>query len=196
LILSATTLMVFVWALDFYIGKFKVRDILEAVEVDLENGISTTTDALGAARTCAFISLVWSENVRAYTSRSFTEPVYLDMFGNKSMQYAIGFAQLALYVALFTPVLSTQVFELFGTKLGWEGWVAALTGAIGTLILCEVYKLFSRRYDRKLLPVQERGNDTDDDSENTSVTSTDSNKKKIHRSVAHYTTDNTLFAQL
>jgi len=34
------------------------------------------------ARTVAFISLVWSENVRSYTSRSFDQPAWINLFGN------------------------------------------------------------------------------------------------------------------
>lgn len=34
------------------------------------------------ARTVAFISLVWAENMRSYTSRSFDKPVWRDVLGD------------------------------------------------------------------------------------------------------------------
>ena len=51
------------------------------------------------ARTAAFISLVWAENFRAYCSRSFDNPVWVNTFANPTMNKAILFAQVALYVA-------------------------------------------------------------------------------------------------
>ena len=55
---------------------------------------------LSKAQTVAFISLVWSENIRAYISRSFTAPMWHDVLGNKHMQKAIVMAQICLYVAV------------------------------------------------------------------------------------------------
>ena len=40
-----------------------------------------------------------SENIRAYISRSFTNPMWHDILGNKHMQKAIIMAQVCLYVA-------------------------------------------------------------------------------------------------
>ena len=39
-----------------------------------------------------------SENIRAYISRSFTNPMWHDILGNKHMQKAIVMAQICLYV--------------------------------------------------------------------------------------------------
>merc|ERR1712060_223455 len=97
---------------------------------------------LSKAQTVAFISLVWSENVRAYTSRSFDRPVTTDLLSNKYMQRAIGIAQLALYVAVL-PGLGS-VLGLAGLDINWQGWLAALVGAIACLVLCEAYKLLLR----------------------------------------------------
>jgi hypothetical protein len=46
-------------------------------------------ESIRRARTVAFISLVWAENLRAYTSRSFENGVWVDTFANPSMNKAI-----------------------------------------------------------------------------------------------------------
>mmetsp|Transcript_2245 Transcript_2245/g.3149 ORF Transcript_2245/g.3149 Transcript_2245/m.3149 type:complete len:1159 (+) Transcript_2245:386-3862(+) len=146
LILSATTIAVYIWGLSFYVGSYTVDDILGKINnVSLQDeleaaGKPSTIETLSFARTSAFISLVWSENVRAYTSRSFTDPVWVDLCANTAMQKAIFFAQVALYCAVFIPGLSDTILRLFGKEIGWEGWVAAFFGAVGTLVLCELYK--------------------------------------------------------
>merc|ERR1719450_1880313 len=61
------------------------------------------------ARTVAFISLVWSENIRSYTSRSFDKPVWHDILGNVNMQKAIIMAQICLYAAVLLPFFSTDI---------------------------------------------------------------------------------------
>merc|ERR1712139_438378 len=93
------------------------------------------------AQTVAFISLVWSENVRAYTSRSFAYPFWRDLCRNTNMQMAIGAAQVALYIAVFVPGFSDKILNLQGAEIGIWGWGVAFAGPIGTLILCELYKL-------------------------------------------------------
>jgi len=174
-ILSATTMAVYVWGLSYYLGIYSLSDILERIsqEDQGDSGIvggsgsqsglnpngSKTNEALMYARTAAFISLVWSENVRAYTSRSFTEPVYEDLCGNRAMQFAIGFAQVALYVAVFVPGLNTLILDLDGVGVDWQGWVAAFIGATCTLLLCELYKVIGKPQikaaERKVFEEQE-----------------------------------------
>jgi magnesium-transporting ATPase (P-type) len=149
-ILSLVIIIVFIWALNFYVGETNALVISKAISAlkdqmaadGLEVPDKTEIDMnLERARTVAFISLVWSENVRAYVSRSFDRPIWVEMFANVKMQYAIGAAQLALYGAIFIPGLSDTILKLHGSKIGWEGWVAAAAGAVGCLVLCEVFKL-------------------------------------------------------
>jgi len=47
------------------------------------------------ARTTAFICVVFCENIRAYTSRSFDMPVYKGCFDNKAMQRAFSWRRSA-----------------------------------------------------------------------------------------------------
>merc|ERR1711977_73753 len=126
---------VYLFALDVYVGEFFQDDMIadeveKPYKADLEK-----------ARTVAFISLVLSENVRAYTSRSFDKPVWTDLWTNKQMQLAIIMAQVALLIAVFTPGVTT-VLGLAGSEIGAKGWGIAFVGPIVTLILCELYKVF------------------------------------------------------
>eukprot|EP00972_Heterocapsa_arctica_P057704 8512367-Heterocapsa_arctica.AAC.1 len=84
------------------------------------------------ARTVAFISLVWSENIRAYCSRSFNRPIWHNFLGNPNMQKAIVSAQVALYVAVLIPGFNTKILGLDGVAIGFGGWGIALLGPIGT----------------------------------------------------------------
>merc|ERR1719230_2430542 len=66
-------------------------------------------DRLMKARTVAFVSLVFCENVRAYTSRSFDQPVWRNLCGNLEMHKAILLAQVALWAAVLIPGFSEHI---------------------------------------------------------------------------------------
>merc|ERR1711977_495964 len=136
IILAGVIMAVYTWALDHYVDEMDVNEIGEDIQAEGHN--SFTAKQLAKARTVAFIALVWSENVRAYTSRSFDKLFIVDLLSNKYMQRAIGLAQAALYLALFLPGLS-DVLGLKGLEIGGWGWVAALCGALATLVLCECF---------------------------------------------------------
>ncbi len=104
------------------------------------NCVACGPEQLLRARTSAFISLVFSENLRAYTARSFDEPVWVRAFANRSMQKAIAWAQIGLYLGLFVPGLNLNVLELDPYFIGIYGWVMAFAGALGTVFVCEIYK--------------------------------------------------------
>merc|ERR1712190_610092 len=123
--------------------------------------LSGTTDVewesqraqINNARTVAFIALVWSENVRAYCSRSFDQPICKKLCANTIMQIAVVIAQFALYIAVLMPFFSDKILELLGTSIGAWGWGVALIGPVGTLVLCEACKIMTkyqmRAYERK-----------------------------------------------
>merc|ERR1719297_691677 len=94
-VLSAVIIFVYIIALMHYCDGMVLQsdiNLLPDYEAKLMN-----------ARTVAFISLVWSENVRSYTSRSFDKPIWSNFLGNKEMQRAIVLAQLCLYAAVLIP---------------------------------------------------------------------------------------------
>jgi len=137
IILAGVIMTVYTWALDHYVDELDVDEIGEDIQEEGRTGFTATQ--LAKARTVAFIALVWSENVRAYTSRSFDKPFFVDLLSNKHMQRAIGLAQAALYLALFLPGLS-DVLGLKGIDIDLKGWLAAFAGTVATLVLCEASK--------------------------------------------------------
>merc|ERR1719330_384759 len=100
------------------------------------NKLENYNEKLMDARTVAFISLVWSENVRSYTSRSFQNPVWVNLCGNIQMQKAIVMAQVALYLAVLVPVFSDTILGLDGIGIGGFGWGLAIAGPVGCVVLC------------------------------------------------------------
>ena len=69
------------------------------------------------ARKVAFISLVWSGNVRSFSSRSFHQPVWVNLLGNWQMQKAIVMAQICLYVAVLALYFSDMFLGLGGIAI-------------------------------------------------------------------------------
>mmetsp|Transcript_119701 Transcript_119701/g.235309 ORF Transcript_119701/g.235309 Transcript_119701/m.235309 type:complete len:328 (-) Transcript_119701:157-1140(-) len=135
IILSLVIIMVYVVSLTMYCeGKVFQTDI---------DGIQDRETKLMDARTVAFISLVWSENVRSYTSRSFDRPVWHNLFGNASMQKAIILAQACLYAAVLLPFFSDKILQLNGRTIGGVGWLLALAGPVACLVLCEICKVLT-----------------------------------------------------
>jgi len=112
-------------------------------------------DALMRARTVAFISLVFAENVRAYTSRSFNRPFWEGVLINVQMQKAVVLAQLCLYAAVLIPVFSDQILGLWGVGIGGWGWGVALVGPAATLLLCEACKVITHYQMQQQLQVDQ-----------------------------------------
>jgi potassium/sodium efflux P-type ATPase len=151
-ILSLVVIVVYVVALLHFLDN---RVLIEEISFEKEGD----EKALMCARTVAFISLVFCENVRSYTSRSFDKPVWKNICGNKAMHAAIIAAQVALYVAVLTPFLSDQILELDGFGIGWWGWGVAACGPVAALVLCELSKFVTafqiQQHQRRLAKVEE-----------------------------------------
>mmetsp|Transcript_23351 Transcript_23351/g.66471 ORF Transcript_23351/g.66471 Transcript_23351/m.66471 type:complete len:169 (+) Transcript_23351:2-508(+) len=59
------------------------------------------------------------------------------------MQKAIIMAQICLYVAVLLPFFSDRILQLRGVAVGITGWLLALLGPVGCLVLCEACKLIT-----------------------------------------------------
>merc|ERR1719367_1011586 len=135
-VLSAVIILVYIIALFNYCdGQIFQTNI---------NQLENYKEKLMDARTAAFISLVWSEHVRAYGSRSFDQPVWVNLFGNMQMRKAIVMAQVCLYLAVLLPVFSDLILGLRGVAVGAYGWLLALVGPVGCVVLCELCKLITK----------------------------------------------------
>merc|ERR1712107_795985 len=154
-IVAAVIIFVYVFSLkNFCDGDILQEDILNgttAEELDAQRA------QINNARTVAFIALVWSENVRAYCSRSFDQAIWRKFCANTIMQYAVAIAQGALYIAVLLPFFSDKILELRGLHIGPWGWAVASVGPVATLVLCEASKILTKfqmnSYERnKALP--------------------------------------------
>merc|ERR1711920_776030 len=56
----------------------------------------------------------------------------------------MGMAQVCLYVAVLCPGFSDMILGLRGVAIGGKGWLLALIGPIGCVILCEICKLITK----------------------------------------------------
>merc|ERR1712216_820168 len=150
-VLSLVIIAVYILALVHYCDNQIFQDDINALD-DYQNKLMN-------AQTVAFISLVFSENVRSYTSRSFDQPIWRNLCGNPDMHKAIILAQLALYAAVLIPFFSEEILGLRGMHIGWWGWGVALAGPVATLILCELCKVITyfqiRQHQRRLAEASE-----------------------------------------
>ncbi len=105
-------------------------------------------DPLITAETMAFVTLVMSELLRAYTSRSERYPLLkLGIFTNKYMQYAVGFSMILLFLVVYIPV--PTVHEIFNTTpLTFEEWLAIAPLMLLPAVVAEIQKLVLFRSKR------------------------------------------------
>jgi len=140
-ILSGVIIAVYVGALYYYCQGNILQTDIDSHDFGSDDA---RNHALMDARTVAFISLVWAENVRSYIARSFDRFMCENLCGNQSMQLAIVMAQVALYCAVLIPFFNDQILGLRGWNIGPHGWLAAAAGPLGTIIICELAKIITR----------------------------------------------------
>jgi magnesium-transporting ATPase (P-type) len=146
-ILAAVIMGVYIFSLQHFCdGAVNQSEILK---------VDNFEENLAKARTVAFISLVYSENIRAYIARSFDKPFWVNLCGNKEMLKAVVLAQLALYIAVLVPGVSDKILGLRGLDIGLWGWAVSLIGPVATVIFCELAKIIThfqvRQYQAKLM---------------------------------------------
>jgi Ca2+-transporting ATPase len=97
------------------------------------------------ARTLAFVTLVASELLRAYTSRSERYPIWkLGFFSNKWMQYAVGFSFFLLLLVVYIPI--PQIEEIFSTTpITFQEWLLLIPLMLVPAVVAEIQKLIMTR---------------------------------------------------
>jgi Ca2+-transporting ATPase len=105
----------------------------------------TGQEPLIVAETMAFATLVLSELLRAYTSRSERYPLLkLGVFTNKWMQYAVGFSVVMLLLVIYIPIPAVQ--EIFNTTpLTFNEWLAMTPLILIPSVFAELQKVFIMR---------------------------------------------------
>jgi Ca2+-transporting ATPase len=93
----------------------------------------------GFAGTMAFVTLSFSELLRAYTARSERFPILkMGVFSNRSMNWAVLTSLALLLVVLYVPFLQ----KVFGTyALGWPQWRVILPLLVIPSIAAEMVKI-------------------------------------------------------
>ncbi len=100
------------------------------------------------AETMAFVTLVASELLRAYTSRSERYPLFkLCIFTYKGMQYSIGFSIFLLFLVVYIPIPTVQ--RIFNTTpITLNEWVPMLPLILLPSMAAELQKWFFNRQKR------------------------------------------------
>jgi len=100
------------------------------------------------SETMAFVTLVASELLRAYTSRSERYPLFkLGVFTNKWMQYAIGFSLFLLFLVVYIPVPAIrQIFNT--TPITLNEWAPMLPLILLPSVAAETQKWYFNRQKR------------------------------------------------
>merc|ERR1712194_185 len=156
LILASVIFVCFLICLDHYAGMLNNTDITERGRRERDSPSECNKNfeefsmsyRIRQAQTAAFIAVVFAENLRAYSSRSFDTPCYIGLLTNPSMQKAVFIAQTALWIVVLTPYLSTDIFGLDGTSVDGFGFFMAVGSAFVCLLICELYKFVAATHIR------------------------------------------------
>lgn len=133
---------------NFIFGDLENRDAFENATAYCRGGdYDCLSEGLSASQTMIFIFIAVSGVVRAYTVRSFTEPVFVGMFSNKHLQYAAGTSLGLTILVTNTPVVMSDLFGF--AYLHWYQWLVVIGGALLLLICAEIVKTYLRRRDRE-----------------------------------------------
>jgi Ca2+-transporting ATPase len=103
------------------------------------------------AQTIAFTTLVGSELLRAYTSRSEYNSIFkIGVFSNKWMVYATAFSFFLMLLVIYVPVLQ----PFFGTQpLDFIDWIIMLPFMLLAPAVAELTKLYLRRRQQIATPM-------------------------------------------
>lgn len=116
------------------------RDVFQPND---EKDYNCLKEGIARSQTIAFACITFTEVFRAYTVRSFTEPVWVGIFSNKYLQFAaIASAILTLSIANIPVVMSV----VFGFEyIPYWHWLFAVGGALCSVIGGELIKTILRR---------------------------------------------------
>lgn len=101
---------------------------------------------LGRTQTMVFLGLAFTEVLRAYTVRHFTEPVFARMLSNGYMQLAACMSLVLTVLVSNVPVIMDDVFGF--EYIPWFQWLVVIAVAFNSAFWGEVLKAILRRQDR------------------------------------------------
>jgi Ca2+-transporting ATPase len=104
-------------------------------------GLRNFPGQIEIAETMAFVTLSFSELLRAYTARSERLPVLkIGIFSNRFMNYAVIFSAILLFAVIYTPFLN-PVFDT--VPLSWDQWRYVLPLLFIPAIAAELTKVIA-----------------------------------------------------
>lgn len=101
---------------------------------------------LGRAQTMVFLGLAFTEVLRAYTVRHFTEIVFARMLSNGYMQWAACMSVTLTVLVTNVPVIMDDIFGF--EYITWFQWLVVGAVAVNGAFWGEVLKAIIRRHDR------------------------------------------------
>ena len=103
-------------------------------------GLKNYSATAGIAETMAFVTLSFSELLRAFTARSENYPILkIGIFSNRSMNWAVISSLVLLLAVVYLPFLN-RIFDTI--PLGWAQWQYVLPLLFVPAIAAEVTKVF------------------------------------------------------
>jgi Ca2+-transporting ATPase len=102
------------------------------------------------AKTMAFVTLSFSELLRAFTARSENYPILkIGLFTNKAMNWGVLVSLILLLAVVYTPFLG----KIFNTvPLGWDQWQFVLPLLFIPALAAEITKwVISRRQQKRVM---------------------------------------------
>ncbi|KAG7397394.1 Cation transporting ATPase, C-terminus [Phytophthora boehmeriae] len=102
---------------------------------------------LARTQTMVFLSLAFTEVLRAYTVRNFTEPVFTRMFTNGYMQLAAAMSLILTVLVTNVPVIMDDIFGF--EYISWWQWFVVVAIAFNNAFWGEILKAVLRHQDRK-----------------------------------------------
>ncbi|TYZ64479.1 hypothetical protein PybrP1_003898 [[Pythium] brassicae (nom. inval.)] len=105
------------------------------------------SEGIARSQTMTFICITYTEVLRAYTVRSFSQPMFVGMFDNGYLQFAASLSVILTIFVTNTPVIMTDIFGF--AYIEWFQWLASICGALNAAFWGEMVKWFFRYYDRK-----------------------------------------------
>ncbi|RLN92280.1 hypothetical protein BBJ28_00021420 [Nothophytophthora sp. Chile5] len=123
-------------------------DVFENATMYCEGGdYDCLPEGLARSQTMSFICITFTEVLRAFTVRSFTEPVFVGIFANKFMWFA---AVLSVCLTIFVTNVPVVMDDIFGfAYISWFQWLVSCAGAVNAAFWGEILKLCIRRRDRE-----------------------------------------------
>jgi len=105
-------------------------------------------NGIARAQTMTFVTLTFTEVLRAYTVRSFTAIIFKGMFSNKWMQMAACASILLTIFITNTPVIMDKLFHF--AYIPWWSWLFSIALALNSGLCGEILKAFVRGHDAKI----------------------------------------------